>query len=94
MDRDRTAVLVRITGKVQGVSFRMWARAEAIKLGLTGWVRNEKDGSVKALIVGPEEAVSTMLKRLRQGPSGAAVSGVVCEKANPDEWPETFSITG
>ncbi|KXF77441.1 acylphosphatase [Paramesorhizobium deserti] len=94
MDRNKTAVLARITGKVQGVSFRMWARAEAMKLGLTGWVRNEKDGSVKALIAGPEEAVSTMLKRLRQGPPGASVSGVVSEKADPDEWPETFSITG
>ncbi|PRD41064.1 acylphosphatase [Phyllobacterium phragmitis] len=94
MDRDYTAVLVRITGRVQGVSFRVWTRAEAIKLGLTGWVRNEDDGSVKALIAGPEAAVSTMLDRLRQGPPGASVSSVVTEKADPGEMPQTFSITG
>ncbi|RCS24528.1 acylphosphatase [Phyllobacterium salinisoli] len=84
---------VRITGKVQGVSFRVWTRTEAQKLGLAGWVRNEEDGSVKAFIVGPESAVSTMLRRLRQGPSGASVTDVVWEKADPGELPQSFNIT-
>ena len=68
-------MLVRITGKVQGVSFRVWTRIEAEKLGLNGWVRNEDDGSVRALIVGSDAAVAAMLKRLWEGPRGAAVSG-------------------
>ena len=42
------AVLVRITGRVQGVSFRVWTRIEAERLGLHGWVRNEADGSVSS----------------------------------------------
>jgi len=44
---DRKAVLVRITGRVQGVGFRVWTRQQAQRLGLTGWVCNEDDGSVR-----------------------------------------------
>ena len=76
MSDDYEAVLVRITGKVQGVSFRVWTRDEATQLGLVGWVRNEEDGSVVALIAGPDTATSTMIERFRRGPSGASVSGV------------------
>jgi acylphosphatase len=46
------AALVRISGRVQGVSFRFWTRQEAERLNLNGWVRNEPDGSVQALVAG------------------------------------------
>ncbi|MER9924779.1 acylphosphatase [Mesorhizobium sp. M0048] len=75
---DRT-VQVRIYGKVQGVSYRVWVRREASALGLAGWVRNEVDGSVTALIAGTGAAVSTMIERLWQGPPEAAVSKVDVE---------------
>jgi acylphosphatase len=88
------AVLVRISGRVQGVSFRVWTRQEAERLGLSGWVRNESDGSVKALVAGSEAAVSAMLARFREGPPGAAVSSVVSESADPDEASPGFRITG
>ncbi|TIX83542.1 MAG: acylphosphatase, partial [Mesorhizobium sp.] len=67
MEDGRKAVRVRLSGRVQGVSFRVWTRTEAEKLGLSGWVRNEDDGSVTALIVGAEGAVSTMMNRLWEG---------------------------
>ncbi|TJV10205.1 MAG: hypothetical protein E5Y18_23585 [Mesorhizobium sp.] len=63
MEDGRKAVRVRLMGRVQGVSFRVWTRTEAEGLGLSGWVRNQEDGSVTALIVGAESAVSTMLDR-------------------------------
>lgn len=88
------AALVRITGKVQGVSFRVWTRDEALKLGLTGWVRNEKDGSVVALIAGPDTAVSAMIERFWQGPSGALVSGVEKQWAELAEPPAGFRVAG
>jgi acylphosphatase len=91
---ERKAMLVRISGRVQGVSFRIWTREEAEQLGLSGWVRNEADGSVKALIAGSEAAVSTMLARLWQGPPGASVSGVVSESADPSQALDGFRITG
>jgi hypothetical protein len=50
---ERRAVLVSVTGRVQGVSYRAWTRDEARRLGLGGWVCNESDGSVRALVVGP-----------------------------------------
>ncbi|MDM9629051.1 acylphosphatase [Rhizobium sp. S152] len=76
MSVDLFAFHVRITGKVQGVSYRAWTRDEAVQLGLTGWVRNEGDGSVSALIVGTSKSTSAMLERLWDGPSGSKVRAV------------------
>jgi acylphosphatase len=88
------AVRVRVTGRVQGVSFRYWTRQQAEQLGLRGWVRNEADGSVTALIAGPEAAVASMLEQFWQGPPGAVVSEVVSHDASPDIVPADFRITG
>lgn len=90
---DEIAVSAHVTGRVQGVGFRDWTRHEATGLGLTGWVRNEPDGSVAALLVGPEASVATMLERLRQGPSHARVAGVRSEPAKPAERFTGFRIT-
>ena len=86
------ATIARISGRVQGVSFRIWTRAEATKLGLTGWVRNESDGSVTALIAGSDAAVSALVKKLWTGPSGASVSNVTFEVVDLDEEPTSFRI--
>ncbi|MGF6158180.1 acylphosphatase [Ensifer sp. KUDG1] len=91
-EANRTA-LVRILGRVQGVSFRVWTRDEARRLGLVGWVRNEANGSVAALISGPEAAVTLMLERLHDGPPGASVSKVVAEFVDPPEHIGDFRIT-
>jgi acylphosphatase len=92
MTDDRKAALVHISGRVQGVSFRIWTRTQAQRLGLTGWVRNEVDGSVTALIAGPDSAVATMLKQFWSGPIGASVSSVETESVPPSEIPSGFVI--
>jgi len=84
------AFLVSIHGRVQGVGFRMWTEREAQVLGLRGWVRNEPDGSVAALIGGPEEAVARMVELFWSGPSGAAVTGVETKPVNPADLPPRF----
>ncbi|MDX8503000.1 acylphosphatase [Mesorhizobium sp. VK4C] len=89
-DRKR-AVRARIFGMVQGVSYRVWARREAERLGVTGWVRNEPDGSVTAFIAGADAAVEAMIDRLWQGPRGALVSAVETEEVAEDA-PADFSI--
>jgi len=78
-----TATAVRITGRVQGVWFRGWVRGEARRLGLTGWVRNEPDGSVAALFVGPGAAVAAMLALCREGPPHARVLDVEATPVAP-----------
>jgi acylphosphatase len=93
MNETNKTASVRILGRVQGVSFRVWARDEAQKLGLVGWVRNEADGSVAALISGPEEAVTRMLERLHEGPPAAWVSKVVTEFVEAPEGVSGFRIT-
>ncbi|OQM74865.1 acylphosphatase [Manganibacter manganicus] len=85
---------VLITGRVQGVSFRLWTLREAERLGLDGWVRNEPDGSVTALIAGSDGAVALMLERFWQGPAGAVVADVRTEAADIAATPTGFRITG
>ena len=70
------AVRAVIGGKVQQVGYRMWTVRNAGELGLRGWVRNRRDGSVEALFIGPAAAVDAMLERCRRGPRLAEVSGV------------------
>jgi len=64
---------IAITGRVQGVAFRDWMRTEAQGLGLGGWVRNRRDGSVEAVISGDAALVEDMLKLCRQGPPAARI---------------------
>ena len=64
-------IRLRISGKVQGVGYRIWATRTATRLGLRGWVRNRLDGSVEALVTGAPDAVSAMVEASRKGPSGA-----------------------
>lgn len=78
-----TTTLARITGRVQGVGFRAWAQDEAAALGLSGWVKNEADGSVTALLSGPSDKVAAMLEKLHRGPPGARVDSVTAEPADP-----------
>lgn len=73
---ERRTVRVRITGRVQGVSYRYWTERNAAALGLDGWVRNRRDGAVEALFSGADEAVFEMLKRCWEGPAPALVEEV------------------
>jgi acylphosphatase len=67
---------LRITGRVQGVGYRDGLRAEALRRGVTGWVRNRSDGSVEALVQGAPEAVEAVLAWARKGPPAARVAAV------------------
>jgi acylphosphatase len=73
---DTRSVQVRIAGRVQGVSFRVWTERRANALGLSGWVRNLADGDVEAVFSGPAEAVDAMLAACREGPRLARVEKV------------------
>jgi acylphosphatase len=82
---DRIAVRLTIRGRVQGVGYRWWARGEARRLGLDGWVRNLADGSVELLAAGPADAVAELEDLCRRGPSSARVSDVERTAAAPNQ---------
>jgi acylphosphatase len=69
-------VRLTITGKVQGVGYRLWAMRTAASLGLRGWTRNRSDGSVEALVTGAPDDVAAMIEAGWKGPAGARVTGV------------------
>jgi acylphosphatase len=91
MPDDRRSILVRISGRVQGVGYRDWTQRKAAGLGLSGWVRNLASGEVEALFSGPSETVDRMLVAVRRGPQLARVDDVkVVEAAEPASGP--FSV--
>jgi len=77
-------VRLRITGWVQGVSYRLWATRTAASLGLRGWVRNRADGSVEVLAIGPSETVTDFGAACRHGPRAALVMAVSVAEAEDD----------
>ena len=80
------SVQARISGRVQGVSFRAWTQEQAEVRGLRGWVRNLPDGSVEAVFAGPAGTVDEMLALCRAGPAVARVDSV--ETADLAEPPD------
>ena len=70
------SIRLRIYGKVQGVWFRAWTVQEARRLGLDGWVRSCADGSVEAVLAGPEVRVREMVGLCQRGPPSARVARI------------------
>ncbi len=71
-----------ISGRVQGVGFRISMCDEADRLGVTGWVRNRRDGTVEAVVDGEPAAVAAILAWAKAGPPGARVTGVTVGEAD------------
>lgn len=82
-----TATVARdvvISGRVQGVFFRDGMRREAVRLGVTGWVRNRADGRVQAHLEGAPDAVAALVLWSRTGPRHAEVENLQVEVAEPE----------
>jgi acylphosphatase len=75
---------VSISGRVQGVGFRYALADEARARQLGGWVRNRRDGTVEALLAGPEDEVEAVIVWARHGPPAARVTSVTVEPAETD----------
>jgi acylphosphatase len=73
---EEITVQVHIEGRVQGVWYRGWTVDQATARGLSGWVRNRRDGTVEAVFRGPEHAVRDMVQLCAKGPPTARVTGV------------------
>ena len=81
---EKTAMRLRMTGRVHGVFFRESMRLEAERLGITGWVCNRLDGSVEAVVQGSAEAVEAIVRWAHRGPEHADVSTVEVSEASGD----------
>jgi len=79
------ALRLTISGKVQGVSYRAWTRAEALAHGLKGWVRNRANGDVEALIIGMPDVVQTFYELCRGGPPLARVDRIATAEPGPED---------
>ena len=75
------ARIIRVEGKVQGVCFRDWAVDTARALGVAGWVRNRRDGSVELLAVGEGGLVDRFINRLREGSPPSRVDRLIVDEA-------------
>ena len=85
---------VLISGRVQGVSFRYYTYHEALRLGLSGWVRNLSDGRVEASFEGPKPAVEHMIAWCRVGPPASTVDDVEVDWGEASGDFQSFSVRG
>jgi acylphosphatase len=79
METSPVGLHAKVYGRVQGVNFRYYTLQRAQRLRLTGWVRNQPDGSVEVRAEGPRTAVEELLAFLHQGPPHAQVERVEAE---------------
>lgn len=80
-----------VSGRVQGVGFRYFVRTTAVRLHLTGWVRNTPDGAVECVARGQADKLALFSDELQKGPPLAKVTGVT-ERQAPDLTLEGFEI--
>jgi len=83
---------VRVSGRVQGVSFRMFVQSHATANGLTGWVRNLADGDVELELQGPPDKVEAVMAQVRKGPTMAHVSDVKADDRPVEHSEKGFRI--
>jgi acylphosphatase len=81
-----------IRGRVQGVGFRFFTQAAALREGIYGWVRNQPDGSVEIQAEGETEALERFEHRIRHGPPGARVEHVDAGDGDPSHHNTGFNI--
>ncbi len=95
MSDGERAIAVHVTGAVQGVSYRAYTRAQAVRLGVRGWVANRDDGSVDAALLGGGDALAELVGLMRRGPPHATVEGVdvrSTDRARTEEAPPEHGI--
>ena len=89
---DAKRIHVIVEGRVQGVFYRAFTRDEALRLGLSGWVRNRPNGSVEALVEGEKSAVEKMVQWFHQGSPNSIVEKVQLTEKTPVGDTDTFEI--
>jgi acylphosphatase len=89
---EKERVHLFVSGKVQGVFFRLNAKKKAEELGISGWVRNLSDGKVEILAEGVKEKIEELIKWAQKGPLFAKVDGLEIERQDFKEEFDSFKI--
>lgn len=92
VEQEQTAVVVTVSGRVQGVGFRYTTQRVASGMGLDGWVRNRPDGTVEAWAQGGKEVVDRFLEFVEQGPPAARVTDIDTSVVAPDPGLSGFKV--
>jgi acylphosphatase len=92
MGMEKVRARVIIEGRVQGVFFRHHTQETASRLGVKGWVRNRRDGSVEAVFEGDQDRVDQIIQWCHRGPSGAGVKNVSVTLENPTGEFDDFAV--
>jgi len=93
IDMEKVRARVIVEGRVQGVFFRHHTQATALRLGVKGWVKNRRDGSVEAVFEGDREKVDQIIQWCHRGPSEARVKNVSVIWEEYTEELEDFFVT-
>ncbi|HET8785910.1 MAG TPA: acylphosphatase [Candidatus Limnocylindrales bacterium] len=91
-ERHRERLDATVHGRVQGVGFRYFVVRRAMDLSLSGWVANERDGSVRCVAEGPRTALEALLDSLHEGPAGALVDRVTSHWEMATGGSDTFEV--
>lgn len=94
MDLKKVRLDITVTGRVQGVAFRWYTQKKALSLGLTGWVRNQADGSVRMVAEGPRPDLEIFLDWAAVGPDHARVDHREYAWSEAADKFDDFLITG
>lgn len=84
---------VVVTGRVQGVFFRMETKRTADRCGVTGWVKNRSDGAVEAVFEGDEKSVLAVVEWCKTGPPYSKVEDIDIKWEDDTDGFEAFNIT-
>jgi acylphosphatase len=86
MDKLRKAYTIKVLGKVQGVGFRFYTQKKAIELGIDGFVRNMRDGSVYIEAQASQEQLENFIQWVRQGPDWARVDDIILQQKPVEDF--------
>jgi acylphosphatase len=93
-DAATTGAYMLVSGRVQGVGYRWFVRSHAESLGLTGWARNRREGTVELEVFGLRSKIEQLAQRLREGPPASDVTEVTVHwlPASEGHAPTRFEI--
>ncbi len=83
---------IKVTGVVQGVGYRAWAKRLAAELGVKGYVKNMDDGSVEMVVCAPDNIITVMINAAKKGPAASVVKSVETEDIDYKTEDEEFKI--